>query len=81
MGKASLMLRFLGEHESALVLAEVHKGAYNNQIGGKTLTHKLLRVRYYWHTLMKDNIAFIKGCDKCERHVDLPHASVELSSR
>lgn len=44
MGRASTMLWFLGKHESSLVLVEVHKGPYINQIGGKSLAHKLLRI-------------------------------------
>lgn len=36
------MLRCLGEHETTMVLAEVHNGACNSHIGEKALTHKLL---------------------------------------
>lgn len=64
-GRASPMLRSLGEHEITLVLAEVHKEACDSHIGRPTLNNKLLRVGYYWHTLMKDNMTFIKKCDKC----------------
>lgn len=38
------MLRRMGEHETALVLMEVHKSAYNSHIGVKALTHKILMV-------------------------------------
>lgn len=31
------------EHETIMVLAEVHKGAYNSHISGKALAHNLLR--------------------------------------
>lgn len=55
------MLRFLGVNEATLVLVEVHKGACNNHIFRKALSHKLLRAGYYWPTLMKDNIAFFKS--------------------
>lgn len=37
MGRVSPMLWCLGEHETILVLVEVHKGAYNSHIGGKSL--------------------------------------------
>lgn len=74
IGKASPMLRCLGEHETTLVLVEVHKGAYSSHICEKALTHKLLRAGYYWYTLIKDNITFVKRCDQCQRHADLHHA-------
>lgn len=72
------MLQFQGKHETILLLVVVHKRAYNNHIGGKTLAHKLLRAGYYWPTLMKDNITFVKKCDQCQRHADLHHAPTEL---
>lgn len=43
-----------------MVLAHVHEGACSSHLGGKALVHKLLREWYYWHTLMKDNITFVK---------------------
>lgn len=59
------MLQCLGDHETTLVLAEVHKGDYINHIGGKTISHKFLRKGYHCPTLMIDIIAFIKKCDQC----------------
>lgn len=46
MRRASPMPWYICEHETALVLEEVHKGAYNCHINGKSLDHKLLRARY-----------------------------------
>lgn len=67
------MLWCLGEHETALVLAKVHKGACGSYIGGKALTHKLLRGGYYCPTLMKDNITFVNKCDRFQGNTDLYH--------
>lgn len=39
MGRTSLILRFLGEHEISLVLIEVHQGACESHIGGWALTY------------------------------------------
>lgn len=72
------MLRCMGEYESSLVLAKVHKGAYNSHIGRKSLAHKLLRVVYYWPTLMKNITAFFKKYNQWQRHVDLYHGPTEL---
>lgn len=68
MGIYFIILTFIGENEIALVLREVHEGAYNSHIGGRALAHKLLRVGYYWPTLMKDNTYFIRKCEKCHRN-------------
>lgn len=59
MGRASSMLWCLGEHKTSLV----QKGACNSHIDRKALAHKLLMTGYYWPTLMKYIIAFVKKCD------------------
>lgn len=65
-------------HEATLVLIDVHKGACNNHIGGKTLTHKLLIMGYCYPTLTKDSISFIKRRGQCQIHGDLHHSPAEL---
>lgn len=75
MGRASLMLWCLEKHETINVFPEVHNRSY---IGGKDLGQKLIKTGYYWHTLMKDIIAFVKKCDQCQMHGDLPHALTKL---
>lgn len=67
-----------GEHETSLALTEVHKGACGSHIGRKNLGHKFLSVGYYWPTLTRDNIYYIKKCDQYQRHTDLHHAPTEL---
>lgn len=59
------MLRCLGENETSILIMEVYKGAWSSQIDRKALTHKLLSERYYWITIMKGNLAFVKKCDQC----------------
>ena len=78
IGRASPMMRCMDDHETTLVLVEVHKGACNNHIGRKGLAYKLLMAGYYWPTLMKYIIAFIKRCDQCKRHVDIDHTLTKL---
>lgn len=59
--RAFPMLRCLGKHETSLVLAEVHNGACHSHNGRKAIAYKLLRVGYYWHTMMKENITFSRS--------------------
>lgn len=72
------MLWCIGEHETSMVLVQVHKGACISLIGRKTLSHKLLRAEYYKSTLMKDIIFFFKKWNQCQRNDDLHHAPTEL---
>jgi len=81
LGRATPMLRCLGEEETELVLLEVHEGVCGSHIGGRSLAAKLLRAGYYWPTMPQDCAAFVKKCDKCQRFSDKKHAPTnELTS-
>lgn len=60
IGRSSPIIRCLGEDDTTLFLAEIHQGTCNIHIGGRSLTHKLLREGYYWPTLMKDIEKFVR---------------------
>ncbi|RDX96015.1 hypothetical protein CR513_21394, partial [Mucuna pruriens] len=36
-----------------------------SHIEGRALASKITRVRFYWLTLKRDSLAFVKKCDKC----------------
>lgn len=78
MGMASSMQRCLGEDEITMILMEVHERVCKIHIGGWALAHKPLRAGFYWPSLIKDIIEFFRKCDKCQRHSNLHHASVEV---
>lgn len=81
MGRASPMLRCLGEEETSLVLLEVHECVCGSHIGGRALAAKLLRAGYYWPTMIQDSVEFVKKCDKCLKFSDRKHAPAhELTS-
>ncbi|RDX83770.1 Gypsy retrotransposon integrase-like protein 1, partial [Mucuna pruriens] len=50
-------------------LKEVHEGVYGSHIGGRVIASKIVRAGFYWPTLRKDTLAFIKKWDKCQRYV------------
>jgi len=80
-GRATPMLRCLGEEETDFVLLEVHEGVYGSHIGERSLAAKLLRAGYYWLTMLQDCATFIKKCDICHRFSDKKHAPAsELTS-
>ena len=66
-GFSRLYLRCLSHEEADYVMREVHEGICGNHSGAQSLVHKLIRVGYYWPTMLKDVQAYVKACDKCQR--------------
>lgn len=53
--------------ESGKILEEIHEGICGNHIGGKALTLKGLRVRFYWPSMLADAHNYLKKYDKCKK--------------
>ena len=47
-------LRCLGHEEANYVMREANEGICENHSGARSLVHKLIRVGYYWLTMLKD---------------------------
>ena len=58
-------LRCLCYEEADYIMREVHEGICRNHLGAQSLVRKLIRVGYYWPTMLKDAQAYVKACDKC----------------
>ena len=52
-------------------MREVHEGICRNHSRLRSLMHKLIWAGYYWPTMQKDAITYIKTCDKCQRFANL----------
>ncbi|RDX99370.1 hypothetical protein CR513_17593, partial [Mucuna pruriens] len=63
------LLRCLGEAEAERAIGEVHEGACGSCIGGRALASKTAQAGFYWQTLKRDSLPFVKKCDKCQRYV------------
>ena len=48
-----------------------------NYSGGRFLAHRAHSQGYYWPTMKKDAAAYVKKCDKCQRHAPIPHVPSE----
>ena len=59
---------------------EVHEGSYGYHLDGKPLAIKVLRAGYYWPTMIKDIVDFIKKCSKCQQHAHFHIAPAEKLS-
>ncbi|RDY02645.1 hypothetical protein CR513_13867, partial [Mucuna pruriens] len=64
------LLRCLEDEESAYVIKEVHEGVCGTHIGGRALASKIARASYYWPTLRRDCLEYVKKCDKCQKFVE-----------
>ena len=74
---SSSYLRCLNHSEVLYILAELHEGVCGNHSGGRSLAHRAHSQGYYWPTMKKDVVAYVKKCDKCQRHAPIPHVPSE----
>ena len=58
-------------------MREVHEGICKNHPGARSLVHKLIQVGYYWPTMQKDVITYVKVCDKSQRFGNLIRQPIE----
>nr|KYP52363.1 Retrovirus-related Pol polyprotein from transposon 17.6 [Cajanus cajan] len=70
-------LRCLAPSQWGRVIAEIHEGVCGSHIGGRSLANKVLRAGYFWPSLKADCTAFVKRCDRCQKHSNLHTAPAE----
>ena len=70
-------LRCLIQPEIQYVLSELHEGVCCNHSGGRTLAHWVHSQGYYWPTIKQDAEIYVRKCDKCQKHVPIPHMPAE----
>ncbi|RDY06589.1 hypothetical protein CR513_09398, partial [Mucuna pruriens] len=64
------LLRCLEDEESTYIIEEVHEGVCGTHIGGRALASKIARAGYYWPTLRKDYMEYVKKCDKYQKFAE-----------
>ncbi|RDY09806.1 hypothetical protein CR513_05776, partial [Mucuna pruriens] len=50
-------------------IKEVHEGACGSHIGGRALANKIARAGFYWPTIKKDSLAFVKNAPSEQLHL------------
>jgi hypothetical protein len=60
-------LRCLSPIEATHVMYELHEGICGNHSGSECLVRKLITIGYYWPTMKKDALRYVKQCDKCQQ--------------
>ena len=70
---SSPLLKCLLPSKMDYALREVHEEICGNHLGGWALAYKILWQGYYWPTMQKDAIEYVKKCDACQRHAPVQH--------
>ncbi|XP_014489934.1 uncharacterized protein LOC106752716 [Vigna radiata var. radiata] len=78
-GYVTPLLKCLLENEAEYVMRELHEGACGRHTGGRTLRARVLRAGFFWPTLEKDCMTFVRKCGACQKHGNVFHGpAVEL---
>ena len=64
------LLRCLDGVEARNALREVYEGICSTHASGHMMARKIQRVWYFWMTLEKDCIDYVRKCHKCQIHGD-----------
>ncbi|XP_068463107.1 uncharacterized protein [Phaseolus vulgaris] len=59
------------------IMAKLHEGICGSQVRGRALSLKVIRVGYYWPTMMEDCMSYAQRCEQCQKHADWHHAPPE----
>ncbi|XP_073259793.1 uncharacterized protein [Populus alba] len=68
------LLRCLNETNAKNALREVHEGICSTYANGHMIARKIQRAGYFWMTLEKDYIDYVRKCHKCQVHSDKANA-------
>ncbi|XP_074327827.1 uncharacterized protein LOC141665744 [Apium graveolens] len=77
---SSPILKCIGPEEAQYCLMEVHEGICGDHISAKALAHKIIRQGYYWPTILRDAIDFVKKCKECQLFSNVTRMSPVLPS-
>ncbi|XP_052312432.1 uncharacterized protein LOC112328962 [Populus trichocarpa] len=64
------LLRCLNEADARKALREVHEGICSTHASGHMIARKIQRAGYFWMTLEKDCIDYVRKCHKCQVYSD-----------
>ncbi|GMH26979.1 hypothetical protein Nepgr_028822 [Nepenthes gracilis] len=80
-GYSTPYLRCLTPEEADYALSEVLLGVCESHIGGKNLAFKVMNRGYYWPSMKKDALEFVKKCESYQLHSNLHRqASADLKA-
>ncbi|XP_030970647.1 uncharacterized protein LOC115991031 [Quercus lobata] len=56
-----------------LILEELHEGICGSHTGGRSLSHRALTLGYWWPSMHKEALNYVKKCDQCQRFAPSIH--------
>ena len=65
-----MLLRCVEAKEANKIMAEVHEGVCGTHASGHTLTRQIQRAGYFWMTIERDCIDYVRKCHKCQIYAD-----------
>ena len=65
------LLRCVDAREASTIMVEIHSGVCGLHMNDHVLSKKILRAGYYWLTMERDSIQFVRKCHQCQVHGDL----------
>ncbi|XP_070056511.1 uncharacterized protein [Nicotiana tomentosiformis] len=68
------LLRCIDAKQASTIIAKVHAGVCGPHMSGYVLPKKILRAGYYWLTMERDYISFVRKCHQCQVHDDLVYS-------
>ncbi|CAL9004724.1 unnamed protein product [Prunus brigantina] len=72
-----LFLRCLGEEDTSKAMEEAHSGICGAHQSGPKLYFQIKRMGYYWPTMVKDCMDYVKKCQACQFHANFIHQPPE----
>ena len=72
-----LFLRCLAEEDASKAMEEAHSGICGAHQSGPKLHFQIKRMGYYWPTMVKDCMDYVKKCQACQFHANFIHQPPE----
>src|SRR3989442_3337002 len=71
-----LLLRCVSTNEGNDLMEKVHAGVCGTYLSGKSVARTILRQVYFWVSMERDCIVYVRKCLECQMHGDLSHIPV-----
>nr|XP_009794728.1 PREDICTED: uncharacterized protein LOC104241488 [Nicotiana sylvestris] len=72
------LAKCLGPHQMRQVLEEVHEGHSGAHTSNRALVRCIIRAGYYWPTMKKEAVDYIRKCKQCQKYAPMIHQLGEL---
>ena len=64
-GANGILRRCVSEAEVPDILTSCHDSACEGHFSGQLTGQKIMRAGYFWPTMFKDSLAYVRKCDAC----------------